>query len=295
MAKYLDGEGLKLVVRDYDGKIGKKVDAVSGKQLSTNDYDNTAKGIVDSVSGNLDKKVDKETGKQLIETTKVTKLDGIEEGAQVNEITEANLESKVTGKGFAKSSEIPTDYLTEASLNDYAKTSEIPDVSGLQEKASLGSDVEGLGFAKTSAIPDVTGKQDKATLDSDVEGLGYLKEDALTGYAKSTDIPDISGKMDTTTANSTFATQASVAELISSGVIYKGSVETKSALDALKGSAQNGHMYNVTETDMNYVFNGTDWDAYAPMTDISGKADKTELPEALSTQEIQNIISGTDA
>lgn len=283
MAKYLDGEGLKLVVRDYDGKIGKKVDAVSGKQLSTNDYDNAAKGIVDSVSDNLDKKVDKvqgkqlstndydadakaivdgvtenlgkkvdkETGKQLIETTKVTKLDGIEEGAQVNEITEANLESKVTGKGFAKSSEIPTDYLTDDDLTGYAKSEDIP--------------------------------------------TDYLTEHDLEGYAKSTDIPDISGKMDTTTANSTFATQASVAELISSGVIYKGSVETKSALDALKGSAQNGHMYNVTETDMNYVFNGTDWDAYAPMTDISGKADRTELPEALSTQEIQNIISGTDA
>lgn len=29
--KFLDSEGLKLVKADYDGKIGKKVDAVSGK------------------------------------------------------------------------------------------------------------------------------------------------------------------------------------------------------------------------------------------------------------------------
>lgn len=292
MAKYLDGEGLKLVVKDYDGKISKKVDAVSGKQLSTNDYDNTAKGIVDSVTenlgnkvdkvqgkqlstndydadakaivdgvtGNLDKKVDKETGKQLIETTKVTKLDGIEDGAQVNEITEANLESKVTGKGFAKSSEIPTDYLTDDDLE---------------------------GYAKSTDIPDVTGKQDKSSLGTDVAGLGFIKEDALSGLAKSTDIPDVSGKVDRTELNN-YVTKAEN----ESAMHYCGEVQSESDLTAKEGTAKQGDFYNVKDDDINRMWNGTSWDKMAPKIDISGKADRTDLPEALSTQEIQAIIAG---
>lgn len=42
-----------------------KVDVVSGKGLSTNDYDNTAKGIVDGVTDALATKQDKEIGKGL--------------------------------------------------------------------------------------------------------------------------------------------------------------------------------------------------------------------------------------
>lgn len=259
MAKYLDGEGLKLVVKDYDGKIDKKVTA--------------------------------ETGKQLIETTKVTKLDGIEEGAQVNEITEANLESKVTGKGFAKSSEIPTDYLTDEDLTDYAKTTDIPSLDG---------------YAKSTDIPDVSGKldssvaestyatktenglkQDKSSLGTDVAGLGFIKEDALSGLAKSTDIPDVSGKVDRTELNN-YVTKAEN----ESAMHYCGEVQSESDLTAKEATAKQGDFYNVKDDDINRMWNGTTWDKMAPKVDISGKADRTDLPEALSTQEIQAIIAG---
>lgn len=45
--------------------LADKVDKVTGKGLSTNDYDDTAKGIVDGVTTALDGKVDKVTGKDL--------------------------------------------------------------------------------------------------------------------------------------------------------------------------------------------------------------------------------------
>lgn len=47
------------------GTVADKVDKVQGKGLSTNDYDNTAKGIVDGVTSALADKVDKVAGKGL--------------------------------------------------------------------------------------------------------------------------------------------------------------------------------------------------------------------------------------
>ena len=47
---------------ETDTALGNKVDKVQGKGLSTNDYDDTAKGIVDGVTTALSGKVDKEEG-----------------------------------------------------------------------------------------------------------------------------------------------------------------------------------------------------------------------------------------
>ena len=68
-----------------------KVDKVAGKGLSTNDYDNTAKGIVDGVTTALAGKVDKVEGKGLstedFTTAEKTKLAGISAEANKVEIT----------------------------------------------------------------------------------------------------------------------------------------------------------------------------------------------------------------
>lgn len=48
-----------------EGVVGTKVDKVEGKGLSTHDYDDAAKAIVEGVAGNLDKKVDKVDGMGL--------------------------------------------------------------------------------------------------------------------------------------------------------------------------------------------------------------------------------------
>lgn len=72
----------KAIVDGVTSALDGKVDKVAGKGLSTNDYDNTAKGIVDNVTTNLATKVDKVEGKGLsandFTDTLKDKLDGIE-------------------------------------------------------------------------------------------------------------------------------------------------------------------------------------------------------------------------
>ena len=69
-------------------ELGGKVDAVSGKGLSENDYTNTDKAIVDGVTNALADKVDKVAGKGLstedYTTAEKSKLEGIESGAEAN-------------------------------------------------------------------------------------------------------------------------------------------------------------------------------------------------------------------
>lgn len=71
--------------------LSNKVDKVTGKGLSENDYTDTDKDIVDNVTTNLAGKVDKVTGKSLVLDTEITKLSGIEAGAEVNIIEDVKL------------------------------------------------------------------------------------------------------------------------------------------------------------------------------------------------------------
>lgn len=68
----VQGKAIKAELANLDGDITAlegvvegKVDKVEGKGLSTNDYDNVAKAIVEGVADNLDKKVDKVEGMGL--------------------------------------------------------------------------------------------------------------------------------------------------------------------------------------------------------------------------------------
>jgi len=58
---------------------------------------------------------------------------------------------------------------------------------------------------------------------------------------------------------------ALIASKISNVITYQGSVATAANLPT---NASNGHMYNVEEDDMNYVWNGTKWDPQAPKFSI---------------------------
>lgn len=89
-----------------DTQDAKKVDKVPGKGLSTNDYDDTAKGIVDGVTSALADKVDKEAGKGLSTNDYDNTAKGIVDG-----VTSA-LSGKVdkeTGKGLSTNDYTDTD------------------------------------------------------------------------------------------------------------------------------------------------------------------------------------------
>lgn len=71
LQSYLTTSAFNTTIANYYTKtevgnlLDNKVDKVAGKGLSTNDYDNTAKGIVDGVTSALNDKVDKVQGKGL--------------------------------------------------------------------------------------------------------------------------------------------------------------------------------------------------------------------------------------
>ena len=83
---YTDAD--KTIVDGVTAALDDKVDKISGKGLSTNDYTNEDKAIVDGVTTALDNKVDKVAGKGLSDenftTAEKNKLSGIEDGAEEN-------------------------------------------------------------------------------------------------------------------------------------------------------------------------------------------------------------------
>ena len=100
--------------------------------------------------------------------------------------------------------EIPSEYVTESELaaKGYAKTTDIPDVSGFALKSEIPS-IEGLATEtyvneKIAAIPevDLTGyyKKDEtdAAIDTAISEIVFPEPD-LSGYALKTEIPDVSG------------------------------------------------------------------------------------------------------
>ena len=105
LADYVTSSTFNTTIANYYTKteIGNlldgKVDKVSGKGLSTNDYDNTAKGIVDGVTNALAGKVDKVNGKGLstedYTTTEKNKLAGISTNANKVEASTTNGNIKI--------------------------------------------------------------------------------------------------------------------------------------------------------------------------------------------------------
>ena len=107
LADYVTSSTFNTTIANYYTKtevgnlLDEKVDKVSGKGLSTYDYDATAKGIVDNVTTNLAGKVDKVNGKGLstedYTTTEKNKLAGISTGANKVESSTTNGNIKIDG------------------------------------------------------------------------------------------------------------------------------------------------------------------------------------------------------
>lgn len=72
MAKFLDMDGLTYLWTQIKGKLATKVDAVSGKGLSTNDYTTTDKDKLESIETGANKYVHPTSGVTANSYTKVT-------------------------------------------------------------------------------------------------------------------------------------------------------------------------------------------------------------------------------
>lgn len=111
--EYLDKSGLTLLISKIKSALGDKVDAVSGKGLSTNDYTSAEK----------------------------QKLSGIASGAQVNVIESVKVNgTKLTPSSKAVDVTVPT------------KTSQLTNDSGYQSATSVESIITAKGYQTQSQV-----------------------------------------------------------------------------------------------------------------------------------------------
>lgn len=286
MAKYLDKDGLLYFWQQLKVKLAGKVDAESGKGLSTNDFT----------------------------TAEKTKLAGIEAGAEVNDINTITVNgttATVTNKVAAitvptKTSDITNDsgFITGNDIPEGAAASTtVPKMDGTAatgtEKAfARGDHVHPTDTSRAPlASPAFTGNP---TAPTQTAGNNSTRI-ATTAFVQTA----ISGKQNTLTFDNT-PTAGSTNPVTSGGIltalgsylttasaestyakktdltnvyVYKGSVASYSDLPSSNLTA--GDVYNVEATGKNYAWTGTAWD------DLGG----TFTIEAIENSEIDTILA----
>lgn len=130
------------------------------------------------------------------------------------------------------------------------------------------------GLSKNDFDDTYKGKLDN--LDTTLNG--YVTKEQ--GKGLSTNDYDAAAKAIVDGVATTYATKAEVQEHIATAVVYKGSVATYADLASKEATAKNGDMYNVAETDMNYVWNGSTWDPQAPTFSTDNLVKYDDLTEA---------------
>ena len=185
-----------------------------------------------------------------------TNVDG-----KINE-AKGELESKVTA--------------VDTKLADYAKKTELPDVSGLATKAEVTTAVAGVqvpsieGLAKTT---DIEATYAKKTELPDVSGLA-VKTEVETTYAKKTELPDISG-LATKAELPSIEGLARTTEVVAKSVYDEKVQSLESEISALKaklaavtsGTTEQrptenlvvGQQYFDTTLGVPVYWNGTEW------------------------------------
>lgn len=111
--EYLDKSGLTLLISKIKAALGGKVDVVSGKGLSTNDYTNAEKqklsGIASGAQANVIESV-KVNGTKVEPSSKAVDISVPIKTSQLTNDSEyqtkANVDSIVTGKGYQTQSQV---------------------------------------------------------------------------------------------------------------------------------------------------------------------------------------------
>ena len=185
-----------------------------------------------------------------------TNVDG-----KINE-AKGELEAKVTA--------------VDGKLADYAKKTELPDVSGLATKAEVTAAVAGVqvpsieGLAKTTEVEATYAKKTELP---DVSGLA-VKTEVETTYAKKTELPDISG-LATKAELPSIEGLAKTTEVVAKTVYDTKVAELESTINDLKaklaavasGTTEQrptenlvvGQQYFDTTLGVPVYWNGTEW------------------------------------
>ena len=167
----------------------------------------------------------------------------------------------------------------DGKLADYAKKTELPDVSGLATKAEVTAavagvqvpSIEGLAkttdveatYAKKTELPDVSGLATKAELPS-IEGLAKTTEvdTKLADYAKKTELPSIEGLAKTTEVVAKSVYDEKVQSLESEISTLKAKLAAVASGTTEQRPTENlvvGQQYFDTTLGVPVYWNGTEW------------------------------------
>ena len=213
------------------------------------------------------------------------KTDFITEETLIQNINQfsTNVDGKINeakGELEAKITEV------DGKLADYAKKTELPDVSGLATKAEVTAAVAGVqvpsieGLAKTT---DVEATYAKKTELPDVSGLA-VKTEVETTYVKKTELPDISG-LATKAELPSIEGLAKTTEVVAKSVYDEKVQSLESEISALKaklaavasGTTEQrptenlvvGQQYFDTTLGVPVFWNGTEWhNPFAKITTV---------------------------
>ena len=328
-----------------------KVDKVSGKGLSTNDYTTTEKNklagideganktVVDSamsststnpvqnkaVYDSLATKVDKVSGKGLstndYTSDEKTKLAGIDEGANKT-VVDAAMSSTSTNPvqnkavNSALSNKVDKVDGKELSSNDYTDA-EKTKLEGIEEKANNytlpNATSSTLGGVKVGTNISVSnGTISVATGTTSAVGVVKLENAASASTTTAAtpaavkavkDIADAKAAKATTLSGYGITdayTKTEIDNKVSSALHYKGSKDTYADLPTTGNTT--GDVWNVAEADTthgvkagdNVAWNGTEWDVLAGTVDLSAYMLTTDMV-AVTNAEIDTIIANSTA
>lgn len=293
MAKYLDNDGLlylwqkiKNVFATKDA-LNDKVDKVTGKGLSTNDYTTAEKNKLNDVASGAQVNV--------IETVKVNNTALTPSSKAVN-ITVPTKTSDITNdSGFITSADIPEGAAASTTTPKMDGTAAV----GMEMAFARGDHVHPSDTSRVPTTRKVAGhalSTDVTLVKSDV-GLGNVDNTADVDKPISTaqqtaldnKVDKVTGKglstNDYTTAEksklaafgdaSTYALKSDITNMYK----YKGSVATVSALPSSDNTT--GDVYNVEANGMNYAWDGTAWDALGEIFTIT----------SISNDDINTIVA----
>lgn len=260
MAKYLDENGLLYFWGKLKTLLGAKVDKVSGKGLSTNDYT----------------------------TEEKTKLAAIEAGAQANTVTGIKGDSETTyrtgnvnitkaniGLGNVDNTKQMKGLsagTTEDHVIVFGGDGYTPKDSGFTIGKSVPSDAEFTDTTYEAATQSASGlmsSSDKAKLDGIEAGAKNTVVDSSMSDSSTNPVQNkvvkaaLDLKLSSALADQTYAKKTDIANTYK----YKGSVATIADLPASNNT--NGDVYNVEATGENYAWNGTAWDGLGGTFNIS--------------------------
>ena len=210
-----------------------------------------------------------------------------------NYYTKSEVDTKIPSlDGYAKTEDIPTDYLKESDLEGYSKFSgsyndltdkpEIPSIEGLASEDFVKDEISKIEFPKT----DLTGYYNKEEVDNLIENVEVdlsdyaLKSEIITDYNDLENTPVIPDAYDDTEIRNLISEKADSDH--DHDDVY---IKEHQKLDHLATKAELENY--VTELELNAK-------GYLIAQDLADKADKSELTSLATKQELQEAIAGID-